>query len=94
MIIKTGQYNRTVCIVLVVFCLFFFLPSAGFSAVLYRSYVVKYDRGWDILCDPYIVKTLGVGKHTITEDMEIVLRLWKYYRDQKRDAAVTAALAN
>ena len=56
MIIKTGQYNRMVCIVLVVFCLFFFLPSAGFSAVLYRSYVVKYDRGWDILCDPYIVK--------------------------------------
>ena len=56
MIMKTGQYNRTVCIVLVVFCLFFFLPPAGFSAVLYRSYVVKYDRGWDILCDPYIVK--------------------------------------
>ena len=28
----------------------------GFSAVLYRSYVVKYDRGWDILCDPYIVQ--------------------------------------
>lgn len=35
---------------------------------------------------PYIRRTLGVGKHTITEDMEIVLRLWKYYRDQKRKA--------
>ena len=45
-----------VCIVLVVFCMLFTLPPAGFSAVLYRSYVVKYDRGWDILCDPYIVQ--------------------------------------
>jgi len=56
LIIKTGLYNRTVCIVLVVFCMFFCLPPAGFSTVLYRSYVVKYDRGWDILCDPYIVQ--------------------------------------
>jgi cellulose synthase/poly-beta-1,6-N-acetylglucosamine synthase-like glycosyltransferase len=35
---------------------------------------------------PYIQQTLGIGKHTITEDMEIVLRLWKYYRDGKRKA--------
>jgi cellulose synthase/poly-beta-1,6-N-acetylglucosamine synthase-like glycosyltransferase len=35
---------------------------------------------------PYILGTLGAGNHTITEDMEIVLRLWKYYRDQKRKA--------
>lgn len=35
---------------------------------------------------PYITKTIGAGKHTITEDMEIVLRLWKYYRDNKRRA--------
>ncbi|MFO7722330.1 MAG: glycosyltransferase family 2 protein [Bacteroidales bacterium] len=35
---------------------------------------------------PYILKTLGSGKHTITEDMEVVLRLWKYYRDRKRKA--------
>jgi hypothetical protein len=26
------------------------------SAVLYKSYLVKYDRGWDILCDPYVVQ--------------------------------------
>jgi hypothetical protein len=26
------------------------------GALLYRSYLVKYDRGWDILCDPYIVQ--------------------------------------
>ena len=53
---KTGQYNRTVYLALVVFCMFLLLPPAGFGAVLYRSYVVKYDRGWDILCDPYIVQ--------------------------------------
>jgi cellulose synthase/poly-beta-1,6-N-acetylglucosamine synthase-like glycosyltransferase len=35
---------------------------------------------------PYILKTLGPGKHTITEDMEVVLRLWKYYRDRKLKA--------
>ena len=29
-------------------------PSS--SAVLYKSYLVKYDRGWDILCDPYVVQ--------------------------------------
>ena len=26
------------------------------SAVLYKNYLVKYDRGWDILCDPYVVQ--------------------------------------
>jgi hypothetical protein len=26
------------------------------SAVLYKSYLVKYDHGWDILCDPYVVQ--------------------------------------
>jgi cellulose synthase/poly-beta-1,6-N-acetylglucosamine synthase-like glycosyltransferase len=34
----------------------------------------------------YILQTLGPGKHTITEDMEIVTRLWKYYRDQHKKA--------
>jgi LysM repeat protein len=29
-------------------------PSS--SAVLYKSYLVKYDHGWDILCDPYVVQ--------------------------------------
>ncbi|MFH1618114.1 MAG: LysM peptidoglycan-binding domain-containing protein, partial [Candidatus Margulisiibacteriota bacterium] len=26
------------------------------SAILYKSFLVKYDRGWDILCDPYVVQ--------------------------------------
>ena len=55
MTIKTNQYNRIVCMVFVVFCTLFILLPSCFSAVLYRSYVVKYDRGWDILCDSYIV---------------------------------------
>ena len=53
---KTNQYNRIACMVLVVFCTLFILLPSCFSAVLYRSYVVKYDRGWDILCDSYIVQ--------------------------------------
>jgi len=31
-------------------------PTPGYAAVLYKSYLVKYDRGWDILCDPYVVQ--------------------------------------
>lgn len=53
---KTSRYNRIACMVLVVFCTLFILLPSCFSAVLYRSYVVKYDRGWDILCDSYIVQ--------------------------------------
>ncbi len=30
------------------------IPANG--AVLYKSYLVKYDHGWDILCDPYVVQ--------------------------------------
>ncbi|WP_054694738.1 LysM peptidoglycan-binding domain-containing protein [Desulfosarcina cetonica] len=33
------------------------LPAANtLGAVLYKDYVVRFDRGWDILCDPYEVK--------------------------------------
>jgi cellulose synthase/poly-beta-1,6-N-acetylglucosamine synthase-like glycosyltransferase len=35
---------------------------------------------------PYVFETIGSGKQVLTEDMEIVLRLWKYYKDRKRKA--------
>jgi hypothetical protein len=30
--------------------------NPGDAAMLYKDYVVRYDRGWDILCDPYQVR--------------------------------------
>ena len=37
-------------------CLLCVAVTSSRSAVLYKSYLVKYDRGWDILCDPYVVQ--------------------------------------
>jgi len=31
-------------------------PRPAYNAFLYKSYTIRYDRGWDILCDPYVVK--------------------------------------
>jgi hypothetical protein len=31
------------------------LPCA-YAAFFYKNYVIRYDRGWNILCDPYVVK--------------------------------------
>ena len=28
----------------------------AYAAFFYKSYVIRYDRGWNILCDPYVVK--------------------------------------
>jgi hypothetical protein len=30
-------------------------PADG-SSLVYKNYIVRYDRGWDILCEPYVVK--------------------------------------
>ena len=37
---------------------------------------------------PYIQKTIGTGKATVTEDMEIVIRLWRYFRENRIKAKV------
>jgi hypothetical protein len=39
---------------LLVYCLLFAVTAHG--ATLYKNYAVRYDRGWDILCDPYQVQ--------------------------------------
>jgi hypothetical protein len=41
-------------VILIPACLIF--PGSADTAFLYKSYTIKYDRGWDILCDPYVVK--------------------------------------
>ncbi len=30
--------------------------SALGSSLVYKNYVIRYDRGWDILCEPYVVQ--------------------------------------
>ena len=42
------------CSTLILACLIVFRPAYG--AFVYKNYIVRYDRGWDILCDPYVVK--------------------------------------
>jgi len=40
-------------VILIAACLMF--PRSADTAFLYKTYTIKYDRGWDILCDPYVV---------------------------------------
>ncbi len=40
----------------VVVGLLLFLTADTDGAMLYKNYVVRYDRGWDVLCDPYQVQ--------------------------------------
>lgn len=35
---------------------------------------------------PYLEKTIGLGHKTICEDMEIVVRLWRYFKENKKKA--------
>ena len=36
--------------------IFIIAPYSAGSTLLYKNYIVRYDKGWDILCDPYIVQ--------------------------------------
>lgn len=38
---------------------------------------------------PYIKKTIGFGNKTVCEDMEIIVRLWRYFRENKIKAKVS-----
>ncbi len=31
-------------------------PVVYSSSLIYKNYIVRYDRGWDILCEPYVVQ--------------------------------------
>ena len=38
-------------------CIVFSMTTAGHaSSLVYKNYIVRYDRGWDILCEPYVVQ--------------------------------------
>ena len=40
----------------IIFWVVLVFPLYVDGAFLYKSYTVRYDRGWDILCDPYVVQ--------------------------------------
>lgn len=65
---------------------------ATYGAFLYKSYIVRYDRGWDILCEPYVVKKndwvfkLFRQKGEIAhEDFPAFLRIFKRINPHVRD---------
>lgn len=41
---------------LVLFLLLYPAPAVWGGSLVYKNYIVRYDRGWDILCEPYEVK--------------------------------------
>jgi len=59
------------------------IMSGAFS--LYKKHDLLQIGGFltRINTHPYIEETIGVGKQTVCEDMEIVVRLYQYYRDKK-----------
>jgi hypothetical protein len=49
-----GIRSVTIFVIITVVCMMTF--SCAYAAFFYKSYVIRYDRGWNILCDPYVVK--------------------------------------
>ena len=41
-------------VIITIVCMITF--TCAYAAFFYKSYVIRYDRGWNILCDPYVVK--------------------------------------
>ncbi len=49
--------TRSVTIYFLIFTLVCMMTfPCAYAAFFYKSYVIRYDRGWNILCDPYVVK--------------------------------------
>ena len=40
----------------VIFCICIIAPYSAEAAIIDKTYIIKYDKGWDILCEPYIVQ--------------------------------------
>lgn len=54
----TGVFLKKRCLTGALFflgCLFFSNNLRADGTLLYKNYIVRYDRGWDILCEPYTV---------------------------------------
>jgi len=49
-----GIHSATIFVIITIVCMMTF-PCA-YAAFFYKSYVIRYDRGWNILCDPYVVQ--------------------------------------
>ncbi|MCB0837137.1 MAG: glycosyltransferase, partial [Bacteroidetes bacterium] len=64
------------------------IMSGAFS--LYRKSEVEAVGGFlsKVNDHPYVTETVGAGKHTVCEDMEIVVRLYRHRKQQKQKAKV------
>lgn len=52
-----GQFaHKGIWLVLLVTLVLSHASAALGSSLLYKNYIVRYDRGWDILCEPYVIK--------------------------------------
>jgi hypothetical protein len=50
-----GTRSVTINFVIITLVCLITFPCA-YAAFFYKSYIIRYDRGWNILCDPYVVK--------------------------------------
>ena len=53
---KTRRSFRAFIFFIWITLIFLMACSPASAAFYYKSYVVRYDRGWNILCEPYIVQ--------------------------------------